>query len=218
MIVFNKSVATLVDSMGDDRTVANAARVSFSKYVHEFSDKDAKLLNYLAKHSHWTPFAHIQATFHIKAPVFVARQLIKHQIGLVWNEVSRRYVDTEPEYYLPLDWRKRSDNAKQGSSLEMVEGPSKYSADYAFFAVCEGANEAYKRLLNEGVCPEQARMVLPLNHATEWYWTGSVAAFARVVKQRTEAHAQRETAEVALQISESLSEEFPVSWKALMEN
>lgn len=226
----------LIDHMGSDLSVVNAARVSFSKeseweykaekcvlpngampsYVAKhLSDKDTKLINYLARHNHWTPFGHCFASFRIKAPIFVARQLGKHQVGLVWNEVSRRYVDDEPEFYTPEFWRKRAENVKQGSSDEEADLTglgSAYSPEY----LIESAVIVYNRLLSMGVCPEQARMVLPQSMYTEWVWSGSLAAFARVCKLRLDPHTQYETRRVAAFIDNDLKSLFPVSWKALM--
>lgn len=209
----------LIDTMGDDLTVVNAARVSFDKKSEweydgdgwTLNDKDRKLIKYLAKHNHWTPFGHIMAQFRIKAPVYVARQLVKHQVGLVWNEVSRRYVDTEPEFFLPV-WRERAQNKKQGSGGEME---NQIQLTCILDTAVEEAVNAYKTLLGFGVSPEQARMVLPLNHATEWYWSGSVAAFARVCKLRLDPNTQQETRDVAVLIDRVLSSVFPVSWEAL---
>lgn len=197
--------------MGDDLRVANAARVSFAKESEEFNDKDAKLINYLAKHGHWSPFSHCFLTFRIKAPIFVARQLQKHQVGLAWNEVSRRYVDSEPEFYVPDGWRKRAENVKQGSGDEVVEGISNGSVN-------RWCLEVYRNMLEDGVCPEQARMVLPQSMMTEWYWSGSLYAFARVCKQRLDPHAQLETRQVAGQIGSICADKFPTSWDALMHN
>ena len=216
---------TLIDHMGSDLSVVNAARVSFSKEstLDEvtcqvtglkgtvLSDKDIKLINYLAKHNHWTPFGHIMASFRIKAPIFVARQLGKHQVGLVWNEVSRRYVDDTPEFYTPPSWRKRAENVKQGSSDEAVE--DRVDIPYAFL-ITEARN-LYNRMIDAGVAPEQARMVLPQSMFTEWIWSGSVAAFARVVKLRTDPHTQLETQYIAHEINTALVNTFPHSWKAL---
>jgi len=158
--------------------------------------------------THWTPFGHTAITLHIKAPIFVARQLGKHQVGMVWNEVSRRYVTDEPEFYVPDVWRKAAENVKQGSSDEAVvsvHGPLTQHA----------ALKAYKGLLNDGVCPEQARMVLPQSMYTEWYWTGNLYGFANVFNLRTDSHTQKETQEVAKQIGEIIAPLFPVSWEAL---
>ena len=225
----------LLDHMGSDLTVVNAARVSFDKesewgcvyyeddpkhpkfneICFELSDKDAKLIRYLAKHNHWTPFGHAFASFRIKAPIFVARQLGKHQVGLVWNEVSRRYVDSEPEFYVPSEWRKRAENVKQGSSDEVVEDNDNIVDVMADHFKTQAAiyNDLVERL---GVCPEQARMVLPQSMLTEWWWSGSLAAFARVCKLRLDPHTQKETRDVAAMIDAELAKVFPVSWEALM--
>lgn len=211
--------AKLIDTMGNDLKVVNAARVSFAKQHAEFqADKDAGLIRYLAKHNHWTPFGHCQATFHVKAPIFVARQLVKHQVGLVWNEISRRYVDDTPEFYWPADdaWRLRAENKKQGSSDECLTGkPLGDVLDAAHDAVNE-ATRSYKILLDNGVAPEMARMLLPLNAYTEWHWTGSLAAWARVCKLRLDPHAQKECRDVAQEIDSAMAVAFPVSWAALM--
>lgn len=202
----------LTDKMGDDLTVVNTARVSFAKHSEELSDKDIRLIHYLAEHGHWTPFAHPQATFHVRAPIFVARQLGKHQVGLVWNEVSRRYVDDTPDYWMPKgSWRSRPEGSiKQGSGDQQI--PVKPST----FAVMQDAVDEYERLIAEGVAPEQARAVLPQGMYTEWYWTGSLFAFSRVCKLRLDAHAQQETRAVARDISIHMSRLFPVSWNALL--
>ena len=223
---------TLIDSMGSDLSIVNAARVSFDKtsewavgYPSEdngtgkkLSERDAKLINYLAKHNHWTPFGHVFATFRIKAPFFVARQLGKHQVGLVWNEASRRYVDGEPEFYIPDTLRGRAENVKQGSSLNAVETPGAGLHYPGIDYLVETALAAYKGLLNDGVAPEQARMVLPQNTMTEWIWSGSLAAWARVCKLRMDPHTQLETGSVAWKIAEELQNVFPVGFKALLEN
>jgi thymidylate synthase (FAD) len=163
--------------------------------------------------THWTPFGHTAITLHMKAPLFVARQLGKHQTGLVWNEVSRRYVSDEPEFYRPEVWRKAAANVKQGSSDEAVDWitvPSNMPAQAE-----ENMLGVYLKLIEEGVCPEQARMVLPQSMYVEWYWTGNLYAFANVFIQRTDSHAQKETQEIAHQIGSIISPLFPVSWKAL---
>ena len=208
------SVALLRTS-GTDLDVVNSARVSFHKTHEEFDfEKDTKLIKYLAKHNHWSPFAHVGATFRIKAPIFVARQLVKHQVGLVWNEVSRRYVDDEPEFWFPEVWRGRPVNAKQGSS---GEAPDQDGWTKDFHNQTKYALALYQAAIEYGVSPEQARMTLPQNTMTEWIWTGSLMAFARVVRERTNAHAQEETQDVAFEIERLLQPAFPVSWKALME-
>jgi thymidylate synthase (FAD) len=220
----SKTKVTLLDSMGTDLSVVNAARVSFDKeseYIQtpvgediilSLPEKDIKLISYLAKNNHWTPFGHCFVSFRIKAPIFIARQLVKHQVGLCWNEVSRRYVDSEPEFYLPDEWRCRAENVKQGSSTETVDLGFDFNFDNSLRALI-----TYEKLLEHGVCPEQARMVLPLNTMTEWIWSGSLAAFSRVCKLRLDSHTQKETQEVALQIDKIMLQLFPVSWHFLME-
>lgn len=209
----------LIDHMGSDLSVVNAARVSFDKESDWLDDeqstleaKDERLISYLAKHNHWSPFAHCFASFRIKAPIFVARQLVKHQVGLAWNEVSRRYVDSEPEFYTPETWRKRADNVKQGSLEEeaVINTAIPYNA-------CCVAVVAYNNMLKAGVCPEQARMVLPQSMMTEWIWSGSLMAFARVCQLRLDNHTQKETREVAALINDEMKLLFPVSWKALQD-
>ena len=202
----------LIDSMGTDLTVVNAARVSFGKKKEKFEEGDEKLIRYLAKHNHWSPFGHCMLQFHIKAPVFVARQLVKHQIGLVWNEISRRYVDTQPEFYEVDKWRGQPIDKKQGSDGEVEkQGPCYYSQQM----VESNARIAYQNLLNSGVAPEQARMVLPQSLMTEWYWSGSLYAFARVCNLRCKEDAQYETRLITNEIDIQCKTIFPCSWKAL---
>jgi len=207
--------ATYIDHMGNDLTVANAARVSFGKKSEMEDDpwgppklkaKDDKLIRYLAKHKHISPFGHCFASFHVKAPIFVARQLVKHKF-LRWNEISRRYVDDEPELYTPYAWRGRSADKKQGSE-GVVNVGDWGSSGWA-------ALKAYKDLLAQGVAPEQARMELPQSTMTEWYWSGSLDAFADMCRLRCASDTQAETQEVAWDISEKMKELFPVSWEAL---
>lgn len=207
---------SLIDYMGSDLTVVNAARVSFNKESQrvkngnqmDLSEADQKLIKYLASHGHWSPFSHCFFQFRIEAPLFVARQLIKHQVGLAWNEVSRRYVDYEPKFYVPTHWRKRADNVKQGSSDEEIP-----------FSIQSAVNVAltkYNDMLEEGIAPEVARMVLPQNMYTEWYWSGSLYAFSRVVNQRLDKTAQKETRDIADMISQECARfDFKYSWKAL---
>ena len=197
----------LIDVMGTDLSVVNAARVSFAKESNEFSDKDAKLINYLAKHNHWSPFGHASLQFRIKAPIFVARQLVKHQVGLVWNEVSRRYVDDDPEFYIPEKWRSRPENSKQGSGEEIII--------YNIESTMQFVKQTYQNLLKANVAPEMARMVLPQNMYTEWYWSGSLMAFARVCNLRCKDDTQLETQHIADCIDWNLHQKFPVSWGAL---
>ena len=203
----------LVDSMGTDLTVVNAARVSFNKHHDKVIDGDEKLIAYLAKHGHWTPFGHPQLQFRISAPIFVARQLVKHQVGLVWNEVSRRYVDKIPIFYIPSQWRGNAEDKKQGSSKETVD--LNFKLTNGIIDLHTNARDLYRELLRAKVAPEQARMILPQSMYTEWYWTGSLYAFARVCNLRTSDDAQEETKEVALMISNLISPKFPISWKYL---
>ena len=200
----------LIDKMGTDLTVVNSARVSFGKNKEAMDAGDEKLISFLAKHNHWSPFAHCTLQFRIKAPVFVARQLVKHQVGLSWNEISRRYVDNEPEFYIPESWRLRADDKKQGSSDETIE--------YDISSTMEFLKQTYKNLLGQKVAPEMARMVLPQNMYTEWYWTGTLYAFARICDLRCAMDTQAETRVVADQIDELTQREFPISWKYLRNN
>ena len=197
----------LIDVMGTDLSVVNAARVSFAKESDEFSDKDAKLIHYLAKHNHWSPFGHASLQFRIKAPIFVARQLVKHQVGLVWNEVSRRYVDDEPEFYIPESWRLKADDKKQGSSDETIE--------YNLGSTLEFVKTTYQNMLKANIAPEMARMILPQNLYTEWYWSGSLMAFARVCNLRCKPDTQWETQQIANLIDIESKQHFPTSWRAL---
>ena len=207
---------TLVEKMGTDLTVVNAARVSFGKKKTKFSKQDEKLIKYLARHNHWTPFGHCNLQFHIVAPVFVARQLVKHQIGLVWNEISRRYGDSEPEFYQPESWRLKADDKKQGSSDEVWDGETVDAPSIAYQNICNEARSKYLHWVNVlNICPEQARMVLPQSMMTEWYWSGTLMAFARVCNLRCKPDAQLETRLITDQIDIISSAEFPVSWKAL---
>ena len=194
--------------MGSDLSVVNAARVSFAK-VHRnwVEESDTKLINYLAKHNHWSPFGHASMQFHIKAPVFVARQLVKHQVGLTWNEVSRRYVDTEVEFYEPKEWRLAAEDKKQGSSEETVK--------YSILPAHKFAKECYENMLNLGIAPEMARMVLPQSMYTEWYWSGTLYAFARVCNLRCKPDAQKETQNVGWAIDKHARKLFPACWNAL---
>jgi len=214
--------ATYIDHMGSDLSVVNAARVSFgkkSKYIYSGVDtngplekalhqRDVKLIRYLAKHKHISPFGHCFASFHVKSPVFVARQLVKHKF-LRWNEISRRYVDDEPEFYVPDVWRGRSADKKQGSD-GVVKVPYLVPHEFNRSALYE-----YETLLEAGVCPEQARMVLPQSTMTEWYWSGSLDAFARMCHLRCKPDTQLETRLVAEQIDDEMMELFPVAWEAL---
>lgn len=217
---------TLIDKLGTDLTVVNAARVSFDKQSDWESTtltenqinktlkmNDEKLIGFLAKHNHWSPFAHPQIQLRVKAPIFVARQLGKHQIGLIWNEISRRYVDNPPEFYFPDNWRKKNPDKKQGSyEDEFVEFADKLHIESLINTIAQ----TYESMINMGVCAEQARMILPQNMYTEWYWTGSLFAFARVCGLRLKKDTQYETRIIADQINNIVEPLFPVSWKALL--
>jgi len=231
----------LVDHMGDDLTVVNAARVSFDKesdwsYNEELmsrvtgtnwqadrlrnefktlSEPDKKLIAYLAKHKHWTPFAHPQITLRIKAPVSIRTQFFKHKQGFVENEISRRYVSCDPEFYIP-DWRGQPTNgAKQGSD-DFISISSDLNCDYR--DTIDACFNVYKKLLASGVAPEQARFVLPQAMYTEWFWTGSLAAYARFYSQRSDSHAQWEIREYADAVGGIIDTLFPFSWKSLTIN
>ena len=206
---------TYISHMGSDDTVVDAARVSFARKAAEYApEQNEKLIRYLALHGHWTPFGHPQITFHIEAPIFVARQLVKHQIGLVWNEVSRRYIDNKPEFFMPRSWRPRAKNNKQGSVRD--DQITQTRTAYTIYKdALKPVVDAYDDLLALGVAPEQARMILPLSSMTEWYWTGSLAAWGRVYQLRSGDGAQEETSEIAEDIGEIMSELYPVSWKEL---
>ena len=200
--------ATYVDHMGSDLSVVNAARVSFGKHHTEMTAGDTKLIKYLASNGHISPFGHAFASFQVKAPIFVARQLVKHKF-LRWNEVSRRYVSTLPEFYEPDVWRGQAQDKKQGSAGVV--------ADVNIKTTQRLVGMLYEDLLAQGVCEEQARMVLPQNTMTEWYWSGSLDAFASMCKLRCATDTQVETQDVAWQIYWAMEELFPVSWAALME-
>jgi len=214
---------TLIDHMGSDLSVVNAARVSFAKTSNwdtntfELKGGDKKLIKFLAKHNHWSPFGHASVQFHIKAPIFVARQLVKHQVGLVWNEVSRRYVDDAPQFHHPDVWRARHEDKKQGSdennSVEWIDRERRTGRLH--YEVVELASKYYNEMLEAGVCPEQARMILPQSMMTEWYWSGTLMAFARVCNLRCKPDTQLETRIVADEISKQCQKLFPISWDAL---
>lgn len=213
--------ATILDYMGSDLSCVNAARVSFQKqsdwdwfvvkedtmYTQALKEGDQKLIKYLAEHEHYSPFGHCFASFHVKAPIFVARQLVKHKF-LRWNEVSRRYVDSEPEFFDVEEWRGKSKDKKQGS-----DGVVDYNCDttYRLYAMQE-----YRVRLSKGIAPEQARTCLPLETMTEWWWSGSLDAWASMCNLRLKPDTQEETREVAKQISKQMSEIFPYSWEALV--
>lgn len=208
--------AEYISHLGSDDTVTDSARVSFDKRAELYSpEANAKLIKYLATHAHTTPFTHPQITLRETVPIFVARQRFKHVVGFTYNETSRRYVDTTPEFYVPDVWRKRpSDNAKQGSG---GNHPSTLIWSDIYKAQVNFALETYKRMINEGVAPEQARMILPQSMMTSYYVTGSLAAFARMYNQRTDPHAQKEIQDLAKQVGAIIAPLYPISWSALTE-
>lgn len=222
--------ATLIEHMGTDLTVVNAARVSFSKesdWATNWAgdpdgllDKDEKLINFLARHNHWTPFSHPQIMMREKVPIFVARQRFKHMVGFTYNEVSRRYVDDEPEFFTPDVWRSRPEGSvKQGSGEQEITEFEWGGTPREITSVIKSNNNymtnLYLSMVEQGVAPEQARMVLPQSMYTEYYVTGSLAAWARAYKQRIDAHAQVEIQDLAKQWGEIIAPLFPKSWEAL---
>lgn len=231
----------LIDIMGDDIRVVNAARVSFDKKSDwetvvdysstKLSESDEKLINYLAKHNHWTPFSHVMITMKEKVPIFVARQRFKHMVGFTYNEISRRYVDDSPEFFTPNDWRgKPVQNKKQGSSDVIIpdndlELDKTYEGDFGrlegnwwkYKDILELCNEWYSMAISMGVAPEQARMILPQSMYTEYYVTGSLSAWARAYKLRSDTHSQKEIQELAEMWSIEFNKlpQIEKSWKAL---
>lgn len=217
-----------INHMGNDLLVCNAARVSFKKEVKEFNiDKDERLIKYLAEHKHWTPFGHPQICLHMKAPVPIRTQCFKHKVGFCENEVSRRYVDDEPEFFVPEYWRKRADNKKQGSTDEKVVSlKDEYLLEWCgvsnglvddyleeYYNHCE---KMYRIMIDNKIAPEQARLILPQSMMTEWYWTGSLAAYARFCNLRLDPHSQKEIQDLAKMVSDIIEPLFPVSWKYLV--
>lgn len=208
---------SLIGHFGSDLSVVNAARVSFHKQSEwadapgDMWESDVKLIKYLAKHKHFSPFNHAFLSFRVKAPIFVARQLVKHKF-LPWNEVSRRYVDEEPEFYFPDGWRLRAENVKQGSSEKTIP------VQWQDKELIKCALEHYQILLEEGVAPEEARMVLPQNTMTEWVWSGTLGAWLDMLVLRLDTHTQQETRDLANHIAIFIEDLFPVSFAARVEN
>ena len=205
---------TYIDHCGSDLTTVNAARVSFGKKHGEFQDKDAGLIKYLAKHKHMSPFGHAFASFHVKAPIFVARQLVKHKF-LRWNEISRRYVKSDPEFYYPNHYRQASNDKKQGSGERVSDTVANASIKNVTRHMAQCLIQ-YQNLLSDGVCEEQARMVLPQSTMTEWYWSGSLDAFIDMCNLRCKSDTQYETRLVADYIRSEMIKLFPVSVEALV--
>lgn len=224
--------AELIDHLGSDLTVVNAARVSFDKESEfeyesagddpcEIYEKDKRLISYLARHNHFTPFTHAMITLRETVPIFVARQRMKHMIGFTYNEVSRRYVDTPPEFFMHDVWRERAENKKQGSGNGVVE--VKYengeygSLEADLEVLMEMQKAVYQKLLDANVAPEQARMILPQSMMTSYYVTGSLAAFARAYKLRIAEDSQYEIQLLAKQWDEIIRPLYPESWARLTE-
>lgn len=213
-------LAEYVSHMGTDLTVVNSARVSFNKESSLDSNgylpsQDEKLIGYLAKHNHITPFTHPQITLRESIPIFVARQRFKHVVGFTYNEVSRRYVDDAPDFYMPTEWRTRPDGSiKQGSGDTHLENDQ---IKGLYTHTVEIALDTYNYLIKAGVAPEQARMVLPQSMVTSFYVTGSLAAFARAYRQRIDSHAQKEIQDLAVQWDKIIAPLFPVAWSALIQ-
>lgn len=218
-----------IDHMGSDLSTVNSARVSFDKesdYYHAgtdlngkdvfvLADKDIKLIKYLAAHKHMTPFRHNQIQLRCHAPIFLARQLGKHQTGLSWNEVSRRYVDTPPEFYIPEVWRERPHGSVKQGSAGVHEKSTHYSIRYK--GLIAGVTALYDAMIADGIAPEMARMVLPQSMMTSWYWTGNLLAFAHVYKERMAKGAQYEAQVFAIELDKIIRPLFPVSWAALVD-
>lgn len=219
--------AELLDWMGDDLAVVNAARVSFSKeselqeYENHAGDlmvglkiSDARLIDYLAQHNHWTPFAHTALKFRCSAPVPIRTQAFKHKVGMVENEESRRYISSTPEIFIPEFFRSKPEGSiKQGS------GDRHYNSDnwVAYYeSACQKAVNVYLDMLDDNVCPEQARFILPQGTIVNWIWTGNLVSFANFYLKRTDTNAQKEVQVLAESIGEQVSKIFPVSWKALV--
>jgi thymidylate synthase (FAD) len=224
--------AEYIDHMGSDLTVVNSARVSFDKqsdweYITNgeishragLKESDIKLINYLAKHNHWTPFSHVQITMRETVPIFVARQRFKHMVGFTYNEVSRRYVNDPPEFFTPDKWRLAPENAKQGSSVDAPWYQQEEINDL-YSGFLEDCEYVYKKLISDGIAPEQARMVLPQSMYTSYYVTGSLAAWGRAYKLRIDAHAQKEIQDLAKQWNDVVTniKELSNSWEAIKNN
>jgi len=212
-----KTCVERIDHMGSDDSVVNAARVSFDRSAEHFSEEsNVRLLNFLARENHWSPFAHTSVSMRFSAPIFISRQFVKHQVGFAWNEVSRRYVTTNIEFFVPETWRGAPANRKQGSDLsKQTPVWGNVEALQAYTQSVGSALDQYEHLLAEGVCPEQARSVLPLSMMTEWIWTGSLMAWRRFYDLRGDEHAQAECWPYADTVGEVCSSLFPHSWDAL---
>lgn len=208
----SKITVELIDSMGNDLRIANVARCSFNKWKEEFDEKDAKLIDYLAKHEHSSPFRHTAITLRCEGPIWLLRQLVKHQVGMSWNEVSRRYVDTGFEYFMP-EYRERPEGSiKQGSGgthprNDYWQERTRIAHDYLM--------DLYDNMIEDNVTPEQARGILPLNLQSTWIWTGSLTAFFHMYRLRSGSHAQVEAQQFAKLVGDIIEPIFPISWAAL---
>lgn len=213
--VGNNGFVELVDTMGNDLSVVNAARVSMGKRKAVFEPEDEKLIYYLAKHGHTSPFRHAFLSVHVKCPLFVKGQFDKHQVGISINTISGRYVQTADDWYVPSSLRKAADNVKQGSKDEAVED------NVAWLATMNNhyakTVKLYEEMVAYGVCREQARTILPQGMNTEFFMSGSLQAFVHFVKLRTDSHAQREIQDYGFAFKQIVEQAFPVSTKALLE-
>lgn len=215
MKVLDKGFVTIIDHMGSDLSVVNAARISLGKRHEEFDETDSQLIRYLAEHDHTSPFRSCMVTFHIKAPIFVLRQWMRYRIGSEWNEISGRYVEFEPEYHVPEVFRTQSKSMKQGSDGELTGEANRLAGEF-FKASCAESFRTYKMLLGMGVAKEQARMVLPLGLYSEVYWTASLQTIAHFLTQRLDPHAQWEIREYAKAVKDLVTPLFPESLSALV--
>ena len=205
--VLDQGFVRLVEVMGSDLSVVNAARISFAKQTQEFRDQDRKLIHYLWTHRHTSPFRHASIQIHLKAPLFVLRQWMKHQVGCAWNEVSGRYVRFDAQFYHPTRWREQHESNKQGSKGQIK---NQDQATQLYHDSMQRAVDEYHTLLDLGVCKEQARMVLPLSLYSECYWTVSLQAMMHFLELREDPHAQWEIQEYARAIRTLLTPYFPV--------
>lgn len=214
--VLGSGFVRLIDHMGSDLSVVNAARVSFGKSKEKFDPTDQKLLKYLSEHNHTSPFRHTAITFHIKAPIFVFRQWMKHRVASEFNEISGRYVEfTENEFFVPEILRQQSKENKQGSEGE-IDVHNKVHAKELFLETCRNAVTNYKKLIDMGVCREQARCVLPLGLYSEAYWTVGLQAVAHFIKLRTDSHAQWEIQQYANAVRSIVDGIFPIGLNSLL--
>jgi thymidylate synthase (FAD) len=215
--VLDRGFVKLIDHMGTDLSVVNAARVSFGKRKETFDEGDGKLVDYLARNGHTSPFRHTALTFHVKAPIFVFRQWMKHRVASEFNEISGRYVEfPEDEFYVPEVFRRQAKVNKQGSEGQ-VDGPAGTQARELFLAACRNSVKQYKALIALGVCREQARCVLPLGLYSEVYWTVSLQAAAHFIRLRTDGHAQWEIQQYAQVVRRIVADLFPAGLKALLQ-